>query len=139
MGKKTDAQLKALSEKGDACSKTANLLLHVLQAWPVVDKEWDKWEPEFIKLPNWEDHPYAKKRIAIWQKGKDLSAKLKVDIDALNKAVVDFRGYVAKKEKSKNPFKSKNSLPSSKETIKVYDKVMKDLTDLMLNGRKAFH
>jgi hypothetical protein len=53
--------------------------------------------------------------------------------------VVDFRGFVAKKEKSKNPFKSKNSLPSSKETIKIYDKVLKDLTDLMLNGRKAFH
>lgn len=139
MGKKTDAQLKALREKGDACAKTANLLLHVLQAWPAVDKEWDKWEPEMVKLSNWEDHPYAKKRIAIWQKGKDLSAKLKNETHVLNMAVADFKGYVTKKEKSKNPFKSKNSLPSSKETIKIYDKVLQNLNTLAQNGSRAFH
>jgi hypothetical protein len=138
MGKKTDAQLKTLSEKGDACAQTANNLLHVLQAWPVVDKEWSKWEPEMIKLSNWEDHPYAKKRAAIWQKGKDLSAKLKNEIHVLNMAMADFKGYVTKKEKSKNPFKSKNSLPSSKETIKLYDKVLQDLNELAQNGGSVF-
>jgi len=139
MGKKTDAQLKALSAKGDACAKTANSLLNVLKAWPAVDKEWDKWEPEFAKLSNWEDHPYAKKRIAVWQMGKDLSAKLKNEIHALNMDLATFKGYVTKKEKSKNPFKSKNSLPSSKETIKMYDKALQNLTELAQNGSHAFH
>ena len=138
MGKKTDAQLKALSDKGDVCAKTANNLLNVLKAWPAVDKEWDKWEPEMIKLPNWEDHPYAKKRIAVWQMGHDLSAKLKNEIHVLNMAVADFKAYVAKKEKSKNPFKSKNSLPSSKETIKMYDRALQNLTDLAQNGGRTF-
>ncbi len=139
MGKKTDAQLKALSEKGEACAKTANSLMNVLKAWPAVDKEWDKWEPEMVKLPNWEDRPYAKKRIAVWQMGKDLSAKLKNEIHALNMALADFKAFVTKKEKSKNPFKSKNSLPSSKESIKMYDKALQGLTELAQNGSRAFH
>ena len=139
MGKKTDAQLKGLGEKGDACARTANSLLNVLKAWPPVDKEWDKWEPEMIKLPNWEDHPYAKKRIAIWQMGKDLSARLKNEIHVLNMAVVEFRTFVAKKEKSKNPFKSKTSLPSSKDTIRMYDKALQNLTELAQSGSRAFH
>jgi hypothetical protein len=138
MGKKTDAQLKALSEKGDACAKTANNLVNVLKAWPAVDKEWDKWEPEMLKLPDWEDHPYAKKRSAVWQLGHDLSAKLKNEIHVLNVAVFDFRGFVTKKEKSKNPFKSKNSLPSSKATIQMYDKALQNLTELAKNGGDTF-
>jgi len=139
MGKKTDAQLKALSDKSDICVKTANSLLKVLEAWPALDQEWDKWEGEMVKLPNWEDHPYAKKRIAVWQMGKDLSAKLKGEINALNMALADFKAFIAKKEKSKNPFKSKNSLPSSKQTIKDYDKVLLDLNQLAQMGSRAFH
>src|SRR5579875_2831597 len=129
MGKKTDAQLKSVGEKGDACHKTAVSLLKVLEAWPAVDKEWDRWEDEMRKLPNWEDHPYAKKRIAVWQMGKDLAGKLKSEINALNMAVADFKSFIDKKEKSKNPFKSKNSLPSSKQTIKMYQSVVHDLMD----------
>jgi len=138
VGKKTDAFLKGLSAKGEACAQTAASLTKVLAVWPAIDKEWDKWEPEMIQLPNWEDHPYAKKRIEVWQMGKDLAAKLKNDTNALNNALDDFRRFVHDKEKAKT-FKSKTSLPSAKQAIKMYDDALTYLTELAQTGRRAFH
>lgn len=139
MGKKSDAQLKAISEKSDACIKTGNTLLKVLQVWPPLNAEWDKWEPEMLKLPDYEKHPYIIKRYAVWEKGKELSGQLRSEMQALTHAVDDFRNYLAKKEKSKNPFKSKASLPGSKALVKLYDKVLKDYSGIVTLGSKAFH
>lgn len=139
MGKKTDKMLKAVSDRSDACTQTSNLLLQLVEVWGGVQKDWDKYEPEMLKLKNWEDHPYAKKRIAIWEKGKGLAARLKGEIHQLNMALSEFRQFLQKKEKSKNPFKSKNSLPGAKAMVKSYDTVLKDYTDIMLLSQRQFH
>ena len=121
-----------MSDKSDACTRTANTLLGLFGAWEAIEKEWPKYEDELRKDLNWEtNHPYGKRRVAAWQKGIDLRNQLKADVHQLNMALVGFRTPVQKKEKSKNPFKSKASLPGAKAMLKTYDGVMKDYNGII--------
>jgi hypothetical protein len=139
MGKKTDALLKAVSDASDKATTTSNTLLQMFGIWEGIQDEWDKWEAELRRDPNWEtNHAYGKRRTAVWQKGKDLRAKLEGDINALNQALGAFRTYLQKKEKSKNPFKSKKSLPGAKAMLKVYDGVMTDYNAVVRESGHLF-
>jgi hypothetical protein len=139
MGKKTDALLKSVSDKSDACLRTAGALINHFGEWKKIQDEWDKWEDELARDLKWEtNHPYGKRRIAAWQKGIDLRVKLKGEVNDLNKVLGEFRAFLAKKEKSKNPFKSKTSLPGAKAMLKSYEPVVSEFDQILSMSGKLF-
>src|SRR5690606_25230462 len=98
----------------------------------------DKWEHELIQDLDWEkNHPYGKRRIAAWEKGKAGRAKLRNDVNQLYHAIQDFDEYLTKKEKSKNPFKSKKSVPAARKMLKMYEDVTKDYETIISATGKA--
>ncbi|MDT8342871.1 MAG: hypothetical protein RQ752_00440 [Thermohalobaculum sp.] len=138
MGKTIDKFLKDIDAKADSCQKTSANFKLICEAWTTCQADWDKYEPEMLKLKNWEDHPYAKKRIAVWEKGKSLSADLLKNANEMNTIISGFNVYISKREKSKNPFRSKKSLPAARGMIDTYSKVAKDYVQLALHGRSLF-
>lgn len=139
MGKKTDALLKAVSDASDKATTTSNTLLQLFGIWEGIQDEWDKWAAELRQDLNWEtNHPYGKRRTAVWQKGMDTRAKLQSDVNEVNTALSAFRAYVTKKEKSKNIFKSKKSLPGAKAMLKAYDGVMVDYNAILRDSGHLF-
>ena len=138
MGKKTDAFIKKLTDQTDVCNATSVNLLKIIQVWPALDAEWDKWEHEMVLLSNWEDHPYGKKRAAVWTKGRELAARLRQEANALSDINSEFNQYILKKEKSKNPFKSKKSVPAAKAAIKAFFNSAQKLNDLASSGLSTF-
>jgi hypothetical protein len=139
MGKRTDTLLKAVSDASDKATMTSGTLLQLFTIWEGIQDEWDKWEHELVKDLNWEtNHPYGKRRVAVWQKGKDLREKLRADVHELNMALGAFRTFLQKKEKSKNPFKSKKSLPGAKAMLKTYDGIMNDYNTVIRDAGTLF-
>lgn len=117
MGKKTDATIKALNGKLGDLNKTCMNLAKLAEAMAKNDNDWDKHRAEMSRLPDYTQHPVAKARELIWTKGREMRERLKNDMNAFNNDLGDFRKFVKKKEASKNPFKSKKSLPLAKKAI----------------------
>ncbi|MCL5779327.1 hypothetical protein M1105_20480 [Limibaculum sp. FT325] len=139
MGRKIEKFIKDVETKASKCHETSKRLEGVCKAWEIYQSQWDKYEPEMVKLANWEDHPYAKKRIAVWERGKNLAAQLRKEAYTMNDAVSDFNLYIAKREKSKNPFRSKKSLPAAREMIVNYSDVAENYVKLAIQGGHIFH
>jgi hypothetical protein len=125
MGKKTDKFMSDLIKAGDDCEDLLTQLVHVHEEMLANNAEWDK----NVSNPN---SPAFKKvqtdREQIFDRGKPLCDKLQAALNNLSPVLSAFRTYIDKKAKSKNPFKSKKSLPAAQDTIKVYTEFHKNVT-----------
>lgn len=117
MGKKTDATIKAMNAKLGELNKTCLNLAKLAEAMEKNNSDWDRHASEIARLPDYTQHPVAKARELIWGKGREMRKRLQDDMNAFNNDLSDFRKFVKKKEASKNPFKSKKSLPLAKQAI----------------------
>jgi hypothetical protein len=139
MGKKTDKFIQDISAASEKCMRTCGILEKLSKA---MDENGDKWtskvEAEMRQLGDWEKHPVAIERDKIWQKGKDLRQQLRNEVNEIYHSIGDFKKYIAKKEKSKNPFKSKKSLPAAKEMVGMFDKVQGEFETVLTKMGSAF-
>lgn len=139
MGKKTDKFIQDISAASEKCIRTSGILQKLSEA---MDANGDKWtskvEAEMRQIGDWEKHPVAIERAKIWDKGMELRKQLRDEVNAINHSLGDFKKYIAKKEKSKNPFKGKKSLPLAKEMIGMFDNVQKEFEVVLTKMGSAF-
>lgn len=139
MGKKTDKYIKDISAASEKCIRTCKTLQQLSE---LMDKNGDKWtdqvKREMVQLGDWEKHPVAIERAKIWEKGMQLKRQLQDEANAMGHALSDFRKFIQKKEKSKNPFKSKKSLPAAKEMIKLFESVQGEFRTVISKMGSAF-
>jgi len=139
MGKKTDKFIQEISSASENCIRTCGTLQKLSDA---MDENGDKWtdkvEAEMCQLGDWEKHAVAIERAKIWQKGKDLRQQLKNEINSIDDSIGDFKKFIAKKEKSKNPFRGKKSLPAAKDMISMFEGVKKEFDTVLEKMGRAF-
>lgn len=139
MGKKTDKFIQDISAASEQCIRTSGMLQKLSEA---MDANGDKWTPkveeEMRQLGDWEKHPVAIERAKIWSKGMELRKQLRQEVNTINHSLSDFKKYIQKKEKSKNPFKSKKSLPAAKEMIGMFEKVQSEFEVVLTKMGSAF-
>jgi hypothetical protein len=137
MGKKTDKFTSDLTKFGDECEGILTKLVQAGDEMAANSDEWDKYRS------NYNDPGFEKVRTdreEIWERGMQLCRDLHDAAHKLNLVLSEFRTYIQKKEKSKNPFKSKKSLPAAKDTIRVYDGFYQNVTKALSAIRSAsFH
>jgi hypothetical protein len=140
MGKKTEAftnDVKALSQ---TCQTIFDALLLQLTEYQksvvkleAAQNEWEarRREMEQTGEKGYSQEPLYKKMNSIWSgKGMDrnhgmhLADKLRQAASDLSKKLVVFKAFIDKKARSKNPFKSKKSLPGALATISEYEGVV---------------
>jgi hypothetical protein len=143
MGKKTDKYMSDLSALGNTCKGRLQDLVQIAMAMDKNGVLWDKVafpysnyynklhgqgmttddqkakDPNFKKLAEAYEKVQAE-RDGIWAQGKQQCRVLQDDLNKMNTVLGDFARFVDKKAKSKNPFKSKKSLPVAQETVKKY-------------------
>jgi hypothetical protein len=139
MGKKTDKFIKDISSSSEQCIRICGSLQKLSLIMEQNDDKWtDKVKDEMRQLGDWEKHPVAIERAKIWEKGMQLRRELQTDVNALGSSLSDFKKFIAKKEKSKNPFRSKKSLPAAKEMIKLFEGVQGELRSVWSRMGEVF-
>ncbi len=144
MGKKTDKFIADLQKMGDACEGSITEMSQLAVQMDANGQQWDKYSGAYLTHFNrlysqgikdiaemlkdaefkraYEPfHSVEVEREQVWTAGKKAKFKLGNDLSAMSRVISEFSRYIDKKSKSKNPFKSKKSLPAAKETLRVYE------------------
>jgi hypothetical protein len=144
MGKKTDKFTADLIQQGGVCESLVADLIKAAEEIDANGVEWDKHafpysdyyarlmrqglknDAEMIKAdpdfkPYYDNYMRVQgERDAIWTRGRTAVVKLQEKLGPLGVTINDFKKYIDKKAKSKNPFRGKKSVPAAQETIKLY-------------------
>jgi len=134
MGKKTDKYLGDMQAiAGDCANMLTNLIAETkTMAKLISDMHSVAWgSPQEAQMQTL--------REACWDRGVDLLNRLKTRLKDFDLTLSPFRTYITKKEKSKNPFKSKKSIPAAKAAIQAYDRFRQDCLTAQTAGGRVFH
>lgn len=154
MGKKTEAFTNDVKAASQTCQKLFDdLLLHLTEyqkSAVKLEAAQNDWETRRLEMERNGERGYSQEPLyrtmhSIWQgksmdrnHGMHLADKLRQAANQLSSKLAVFQAFIDKKSKSKNPFKSKKSLPGAKATVAEYQNVVAMMTATANEVDQAF-